>query len=279
MTGIASGIPKSGTRPRARRGVGIRVPPALSVSGLPGSAAVAPRSIVLNPSAGTVSHGPFRRPATGPGRWRPARRPSPTWIQPSCPPTWPPPIVISRRIVGRRPGPRSRRRSHRGSARAGSRGAPSQWPIAVGVAASPAPDVPPQLDRIAVVDLDQVEQPVEVEVGQRSAAALGEARGSRPRRPPRRTSRPAGRGTGCSGPSWRSRAAASTLPLDTNRSMNPSLLTSWNSGCQAVDGSVSPPVNGSRGVDAALERRCRDRSACVGPAVSVWSRLSPWLVR
>ena len=77
----------------------------------------------------------------------------------------------------------------------------------------------------------------------------------------RRTSRRAGRGAGCSGPACAKSGCASTLPFEMNRSMKPSLLTSSNSGCQAVDGRASPPANGRVGVDAALERRCRGTSA------------------
>ena len=71
---------------------------------------------------------------------------------------------------------------------------------------------------------------------------------------------------------------ALTLPLDTNRSMNPSLLTSPNSGCQAVEGSASPPVNGCA---AATPRRSAMSRymGWSGPDSSVWSLLSPWLVR
>src|SRR6266571_2843646 len=35
-----------------------------------------------------------------------------------------------------------------------------------------------------------------------------------------------------------------TLPFDMKRSTKPSLFTSANSSCHAVDGRVSPPVNG-----------------------------------
>ena len=118
---------------------------------------------------------------------------------------WPPPTVSSRRWTVRSPtAPRPTRRSRRGSAPAGRAAAPSQLPIGAGASAVAGADVPPQLRRRrAVVDLDEVEQPVEVEVGQRGAAAAVEVDDARPPRRPRRTCRRAGRGAGCSGPSRR----------------------------------------------------------------------------
>src|SRR5665647_66517 len=56
---------------------------------------------------------------------------------------------------------------------------------------------------------------------------------------------------------WAKSGCAVTLPLEMNRSTKPSLLTSWNSGCQAVDGRTSPPVNGC----AAFTPRSRSRVA------------------
>ena len=134
-------------------------------------------------------------------------------------------------------------------------GRPASAPWARAPSAVPAPDVAPDPDRRAEVGLNEVRQAVEVEVRQRRAPA------------PRRSSRTPGRLGGLderpvglaeeqvrSGRGSRTPGSALMLPLDTNRSTKPSLLTSSNSGCQAVDGSASPPVNGAGAFDAALER-------------------------
>ena len=148
---------------------------AQGVGGCQGRTAVAPRSIVLKPSAGTVSHGPH----SPSGHW------TRTLAERRDPEADMDPAELARLVAAAdihlapdrlvadldldpgadripvRPGlghlergPVAHRLRGRGVAR---------------------PDVPPQLDRIAVVDLDEIEQPVEVEVCQRGAAALGEA--------------------------------------------------------------------------------------------------------
>ena len=73
-------------------------------------------------------------------------------------------------------------------------------------------------------------------------------------------------------------SCASTLPLATKRSSRPSLLTSANWACQAVDGSASPPVNGRCAVTPS-SRAMSSYVGCAGPSASVCSLLSPWLVR
>ena len=115
-----------------------------------------------------------RHPASAPGPRPLSAQPSPKWTQPSWPPAWPPPTVSSRRsdrVADARP--RSRRRSRPVRPRLRRAARASQSPIGAGVAGVARPDVPPEPHGLAVVDLDQVEQAVEIEVGQRGAAALG----------------------------------------------------------------------------------------------------------
>ena len=137
----------------------------------------------------------------------------------------------------RRPGPRSRPRSRRGSGRAAASVTPSQWPIGAGLAASPDPTF--RQTRTGAPRLTSTRSSRPSTLKSARAAPRPRSKVDDPGRVGRflRTSRRAGRGGGRSGPSGRSRAARSTLPFETNRSTKPSLLTSWNSGCQAVEGS------------------------------------------
>ena len=108
--------------------------------------------------------------------------------------------------------------------------------------------------RRAVVDLDEVEQPVEVEVREGRAATAVEGHDARllgalDERPiglaEQQVARIAPGEVG---------HRRSTLPLETNRSMKPSLLTSSNCGCHAVEGRIVSPVNGRCRGHPALER-------------------------
>ena len=183
----------------------------------------------------------------------------------------PPPTVTSRWTVAvadadldpRADGVEVRRRLVEAGPRASGPSAPAS-------SASPAPTFRHSCDVHAADDLDEVEQAVEVEVDERGAAGPVEVDDPGLPRRPRRTCRRPGRSAGCSGPSWRSRPAPRRCPCETNRSMKPSLLTSSNSGCQAVDGSTSPPVNGRCAVDAALAGAM---SSYVGSAGAVGERL------
>ena len=170
---------------RGRRSV-IAVDPASRAGGVQGRAAPRARSRSTNWSAATGSHGadlavrpqdadlgarsPRPRPDVDPAELAAARgrrRPSARGAS-SSPPT----RTSSQPPIASRFGLPDRRTrtcepvAHR-------RRAPRAVPRA---------DVPPDPDRRAVVDLDEVEQAVEVEVGERRAAAPVEARGSRPRR-------------------------------------------------------------------------------------------------
>ena len=60
--------------------------------------------------------------------------------------------------------------------------------------------------------------------------------------------------------------------------MNPSLFTSVNWACHAVDGSGSPPITGWAGVTPRRSAMSRN-VGCVGPRVSDWRVFGPWLVR
>ena len=121
---------------------------------------------------------------------------------------------------------------------------PAQWPMSFARLAGAGAHVAPGQDRRATRDLDQVEQPVEVEVDERSAATQLVAQDAGLLR---------ALDEGAVGGAQQQVAGVllgvvlgtpPMLPLDTNRSMRPSLLTSANSGCQAVDGQGSPPANG-----------------------------------
>jgi hypothetical protein len=173
---------------------------------------------------------------------------------PSWPPTWPPPTTTSRSIV------RSPRTSTQAPTRRGWRPAcsrPHRQPVAhrCRLVGRPRADVAPHLDVLAAVDLDEVEQPVEVEVDQRRPAR---ARSGRCRPPPRLDERAVGLAESrLLGSRRRGRAAASTLPLATKRSTKPSLLTSANSACQAVEGSARRRPVRPVGGHAAARGRCR----------------------
>ena len=127
----------------------------------------------------------------------------------------------------RRPGPRSTPRSRRGSAPGcASRSAEPVAHRRRRGRPCPHPTFRHSRRRLAEVDLDEVEQAVEVEVGDGGAAAAGEARaiagrlGGLDERPVGLAEQEVARVL------RRVVGLASTLPFETNRSMNPSLLTS-----------------------------------------------------
>ena len=218
-----------------------------------------------------------RRRATGRAPRRASAGPSPKWTQPSWPPAWPPPTVSSRRSVVS-PTLTSIQ------APIASRFGPGWVSRSAEPVARPAPDAaaPPSTPTfrqtrtgVVVEDLDEVGQAVEVEVGQGRTAAARVVEdagrlGDLDERAVRLAEEEVATGRGS-----RSPACWSTLPFETNRSMKPSLLTSWNSGCQAVDGSGSPPVDGRVADDAALERRGRDTSAATGRRAGSGGRSRP----
>ena len=130
--------------------------------------------------------------------------------------------------------PRSRRRSHRGSepaARASPRSSGRHSALVLRQTCA---------GRIAVDD-HQVEQPVEVEIGERRAARLPML--AMPALSPASVNLPS---ACCSSRLLGSFIAKSgispTLPLATNRSTRPSLFTSSNCACQAVLGFRSSPI-------------------------------------
>ena len=98
---------------------------------------------------------------------------------------------------------------------------------------------------LATVHLHEVEQPVEVEVDERRApsprskSTIPAASAACDERAVGLTEEQVARVARRRTPSW-----ASTLPFETKRSTKPSLLTSANSGCHAVEGRVSPPRSG-----------------------------------
>src|SRR3989454_4968443 len=102
-------------------------------------ASATPLFTTVNSFALTRSHGPVSPPGHSTRTSAAFALPSPKWIQPSCPPAWPPPIVSSRRMV-RSP---TRTSTHAPIALAfGPPCAtlnPSQLPIGRGREASPAP--------------------------------------------------------------------------------------------------------------------------------------------
>ena len=155
-----------------------------------------------------------RRRATSPGPRPRSRGPSPTCVQPSWPPTWPPPTVELARGSSRVAGLRLDHRADRVAVRAGLAQPQrrASGPSAPAHPPCPHPTFRQSADGAPRFDLDEVEQPVEVEVGERRAAAAVEGHDARPPRRPRRTCRRPGRGTGCSGPSSRSRAARRRCP-------------------------------------------------------------------
>ncbi len=153
-----------------------------------------------------------------------------------------------------------------------------QWPIASGCAASPPPTLRHTVDRRTPVDDDDVEQAVEVEVDDGRASRALEARRCQPTRPPRRTSRPPDRSAGCWGRRSPARPVRRRSPSSRTGRRWPSLFTSANSGCHAVEGSTSSPVYGRCAVTPTSSAMSR-YSGRSPPESSVWSLLSPWLVR
>ena len=111
----------------------------------------------------------------------------------------------------------------------------------VGVAPS---DVAPQRDRRVAVDDDEVEQPVEVEVDEGGASRPLVADDPGGLGPLDEACRRAGRSAGCWGHGSRSPPPPRRCPWRRTGRRRPSLLTSANSSCHAVDGRTSPPVNG-----------------------------------
>ena len=186
-------------RPRRRRHAA--QPPAVDHGSIGWSRRA--RSMHEAVSAATGIHGPDL--AVGPGdpdlrvaRRRPARSGS----SPAAPLAWPPPTVTSRWTV------RSPTLTSTHAPIASRFGAGSVQPQrrASGPSApAPRPCRPPTFRHSLTfsrrVDLDEVQQPVQVEVGERGAAAAREADDAGLLGALARTCRPAGRGAGCSGPS------------------------------------------------------------------------------
>ena len=209
---------------------------------------------------------------TGPAL--PSASPSPKWIHPSSPLAWPPPIVTSRWATLSP----VRTSTHAPIASGLGPGCSSQarpngpWAPVCGLAGA---HVPPQAHVPSTVDLDEIEHAVEVQIDH--AAPRPRIDCTMPAAPPlSRTSRLPLPSSRLFGSLRREVRLVSTLPLETNRSTNPSLFTSWNSACHAVDGSSRRPCTA---VGGHAGRSAMSRSWAGGPAARVWSLLSPWLVR
>ena len=153
---------------------------------------------LLSPAVSTGRPTPTRARCRGTGRPRPSSTgptspsghvtrtwasvagPMPTCVQPSWPPMWPPPTTTSRRTAPASPAFVSITAPIASRLPPGwlSRSA-SQPPIGAGASADPAADVAPDPHRRPEVRLDQVEQAVLVEVGERGAAAAIERHDAR----------------------------------------------------------------------------------------------------
>ena len=135
---------------------------------------VAPRSTTPKGSASTARHGPVPPSGQRTGTsLSPPRRA--TCTQPRCPLAWPPPTLVCAAGCPLRCGPRATRRPCRDARRpARTAVGPSGRRLRAERSACPR-HVAPEARVARTVDLDQVEHPVEVEVGRHRSAAAAEA--------------------------------------------------------------------------------------------------------
>ena len=252
--GSAAGIPKSGRSTSAstafrRR----RLTPSLSPPGH-GVAPAAPRSMIANPSASSVIHGP-----TSPSGQCTRTSALVGVAEPEVQPAELPAGVAAADgdlvdvRCGRRRAPRPTRRWRRRWAPAGCSRTASQLPIAAGASASPEPTLRHTRDRLDAVDDDEIEQPVEVEVDERGAAGpvVADDPGRLGALDERAVGLPDQQVAGVT--RWRSPPVRRRCPWRRTGRAKPSLLTSANSACHAVDGSDVAAGVRPVGGDAALE--------------------------
>ena len=168
-------MPKSGSSTVVSLAVAKVDPPAQLPGGVAGIGPAASRSMSTNWLAAIGIHGPASPSGQVTRTCASLAAPSPRWVQPSWPPMWPPPTAVSRRVMA--------------SPTLLSMIAPIASRLPPGWSQSnpepvahrcrrvdrTGPHVAPHPDRRPEEDLDEVEQPVLVEVRERRAPAPIEA--------------------------------------------------------------------------------------------------------